>query len=212
MGVIVGLTIAAQVALANPSGADTASASQRVQKYCGPVCELQAQDSAFSLLIEAYRQFQSRQIELDYESRLKAAAHLNEEPDSLVIGTTLTSARTMRAWVEALAEKERDLRLEQLQTRVANFTTVYHCARKADEASAGQPVTSKVDVKAAAQQLKTLRLLSLGSPSRANFQIVTSTPAADIFMDAEPADVWPEQLVGPCEDTPASATSPEQTH
>src|SRR6266446_2975753 len=106
---------------ADPSGPDNGPVSQRIQKYCDPVCELQAQDSAFSLLIEAYRQFQSRQIELDYESRLKAAAGLGAQADSLVIGTTLNSTRTLRAWVEMLAEKERELRLEQLQTRVVSF-------------------------------------------------------------------------------------------
>jgi len=202
------LPVSTQAVSADSPAADNVSVSQRVQKYCDPVCELQAQDSAFSLVIEAYRQFQSRQIELDYESRLKAAAHLDQEPGSLVIGTTLTSMHTMRAWVEALAGKERDLRLEQLQTRVANFTTTYHCARKADETVLAQTVASKVDAKAAAQQLRSLRLLSLGSPTRANFQTVTSRPAADIFLDAAPADTWPEQLAGPCEETPP----PKQAH
>lgn len=212
MGAIVWLLVAARIASANPSGADNGPVSQRIQQYCDPVCELQAQDSAFSLLIEAYRQFQSRQIELDYESRLKAAAHLGQEPDSLVIGTTLTSVRTMRAWIKALAEKERDLRLEQLQTRIANFTTVYHCARKDDETTAGLPVASKVDIRAAVPQLRTLRLLTLGSPTIANFQTVISTPAADVFLDSTPADTWPEQLVGPCEDTPTSAGPPGPAH
>ncbi len=206
------LSVATQAASTNPAGADNVPVSQRIQKYCDPVCELQAQDGAFSLLIEAYRQFQSRQIELNYESRLKAAAHLGQDPDSLVIGTTLTSVQTMRAWIEALAEKERDLRLEQLQTRVANFTTVYHCARKADEIAVEQPVASKVNTRAAARQLMTWRLLTLGSPARANFQAVASRPAADIFLDSAPADIWPEQLVGPCEETPTSATMPDQVH
>jgi len=210
MGLLAVLSMTVEAASTTPSRTDSSPVTKRIEKYCDPVCELQAQDSAFSLVIEAYRQFQSRQIELDYEARLKAAADLGQGPDSLVIATTLTSTRTMRAWIEALAEKERDLRLEQLQTRVANFTTVYHCARKADEIAVEHPVASKVDAGVAAQQLKTLRLLTLGSPARANFQTVTSKSAADIFLDSAPADTWPEQLVGPCEETPTSATAPEQ--
>ena len=189
-----------QAASTNPRNTDSSPVSKRITKYCDPVCEVQAQDSAFSLLIETYRQFQGRQIQLDYESRLRAAAGLGKEADSLIIGATLNSTRTLRAWIEVLAEKERDLRLEQLQTRVVNFTTAYQCARKGDELAADQPVPSKVDMPAAAQQLKTLRLLALGSPTKADFQRVTSTPAADIFLDTAPAKPWQQAVVGPCDD------------
>ena len=179
---------------------DGSPVSKRITKYCDPVCEVQAQDSAFSLLIETYRQFQSRQIQLDYEARLRAAAGLGKDADSLIIGTTLNSTRTLRMWIEVLAEKERDLRLEQLQTRVVNFSTAYHCARKGDELAVEQPVPSKVDMPAAAQQLKTLRLLALGSPANADFQRVMSTPAADIFLDTAPAEPWQQEVVGPCDE------------
>ena len=108
---VAGIVDAASTA---PRSADSSAVSKRITNYCDPVCEIQAQDSAFALLIEAYRQFQSRQIQVDYESRLRAAAGLGAQADSLVIGTTLNSTRTLRAWVEALAEKERELRLEQL--------------------------------------------------------------------------------------------------
>jgi hypothetical protein len=187
-------------------GLDSSPVTSRITKYCDPVCEVQTQDSAFSLVIEAYRQFQSRQIQIDYESRLRAAAGLGKDADTLVIDTKLNSARTVRAWIEVLADKERQLRLQQLQTRVANFTTAYHCARKGDEEDIQETVANKVDVYAATQQLKTLRVLTLGSPINANFQEVASTPAADIFLDSAPVPVRPEDLVGPCDDAPISIT------
>jgi hypothetical protein len=196
----------------NPRAVDSPSVSTRITQYCDPVCELRAQDSAFSLLIEAYRQFQARQIELDYEARLRAATGLGKEADSLVIDTTLNSTRTLRAWIEVLAEKERELRLEQLQTRVVNFTTAYHCSRKGDEQAIEQPVAIQVDPEAAARQLRTLRVLALGSPVRADFQTVKSTSAADVFLDSPPAEAWPQEIIGPCDDAPNSAPVAQPAH
>jgi methylaspartate ammonia-lyase len=201
-----------QAASTTTAGLDISPVTSRITKYCDPVCEVQTQDSAFSLVIEAYRQFQSRQIQIDYESRLRAAAGLGKEADTLVIDTKLNSAQTMRAWIEVLAEKERQLRLQQLQTRVANFTTAYHCARKGDEEAIQETVANKVDVYGAAQQLKTLRVLTVGSPVNANFQEVASTPAADMFLDSAPVPVRPEDLVGPCDDAsiPITPSEPAQ--
>jgi len=196
---IVGLAVTVEAASATPRSVDGSAVSQRITKYCDPVCELNAQDSAFSLLIEAYRQFQSRQIQIDYESRLRAAAGLGAQADSLVIGTTLNSTRTLRAWVEVLAEKERELRLEQLQARVVNFSSVYKCARKEDEAAIDQPVASKVNPETASEQLKTLRVLALGSPAKTDFQTVTSVPASTMFLDIPPVEVPASQLAEPCE-------------
>ena len=203
IGFAVGLAARTQAASTSPRTVEPTAVAKRITNHCDPVCELRAQDSAFALLIEAYREFQSRQIELDYEARLRAAAGLGKDADSLVIDTTLNSTRTLRAWIEVLAEKERELRLQQLQTRVANFTTAYHCARKDDELAVEQPVAIKPGPEAAARQLRTLRPLALGSPIRANFRTLTSTPAADIFLDSAAAAVWQQQIIGPCDDVPA---------
>jgi hypothetical protein len=211
-GAVISLTAATKASSTNVRDADNTSVSHRITRYCDPVCELQAQDSAFSLLIEAYRQFQSRQIQIDYESRLRAGAALGKDADSLVIGTTLNSTRTLRMWIEALAEKERDLRLQQLQTRVVNLSAAYHCARKGDELAIEQTVASKVNTRAAAKQLTTLRMLALGSPAKADFQTVASTPAADIFLDTIAPEPWQEELAGPCEDSPRLSSLPGQTH
>jgi hypothetical protein len=207
-GLVISVAATARAGSTTRGDLDSSPVTSRITKYCDPVCEVQTQDSAFSLVIEAYRQFQSRQIQIDYESRLRAAAGLGKDADTLVIDTKLNSAQTMRSWIEALADKERQLRLQQLQTRVANFTTVYHCARKGDEEAIQETVVSKVDVDAAAEQLKTLRMLTLGSPVNASIQEVTSTPAADVFLDSAPVPVRPEDLVGPCDDAPVSITAP----
>lgn len=199
IALLVGLVVTVEAASTTPRSVDSSPVSQRITKYCDPVCELKAQDSAFSLLIEAYRQFQGRQIQIDYEARLRASAGLGKEADSLVISTTLNSTRTLRAWVEVLAEKERDLRLEQLQTRVVNFSTVYNCARRSDAATLGQTVANKADPETAAERLKTLRVLALGAPSKADFQSVTSVPASTVFLDSPSANVLPDQIVQPCE-------------
>jgi hypothetical protein len=199
IALLVGLAISVKAASTDPRSVDSSTVSKRITKYCDPVCELKAQDSAFSLLIEAYRQFQSRQIQIDYETRLRSAANLGKEADSLVISTTLNSTRTLRAWVEVLAEKERDLRLEQLQGRVVNFSTVYNCARRSDNAALDQPVANQTDPETASEQLKTLRVLALGSPTKADLRAVTSVPAATLFLDSPPVDVPADQLIQPCE-------------
>ena len=201
IGFVVAGAVVAEAAATNVRSVDASPVSNRITRYCDPVCELQAQDSAFSLLIEAYRQFQSRQIQIDYERRLRSAAELGNQPDSLVIGTTLHSTRTLRQRVEVLAEKERDLRLEQLQTRVVNFATAYQCARRGDESALEKPVANKADAGAASRELKTLRVLALGSPASADFPTVVSRPAASIFLDSAPAEPWQDEVVGPCEDT-----------
>ncbi|HVM61941.1 MAG TPA: hypothetical protein VMV72_13850 [Verrucomicrobiae bacterium] len=210
--VVIGLT---GVALGTSDDAvvtEPGSASKRVVQYCGPACELQAQDSAFALLIEVYRQFQTRQIQVDYERRLQAASKLGREGDSLVIGTTLNGTATLGTCVRTLAEKERDLRLEQLQTRVLNFATAYRCVRKDDEMAVGQPVTSKIDPSAASRELKTLRVLALDPASTGDYHAVVSKPAASLFLDSAPAQPWPDQVVNAFDDAPAAAAFTKPVH
>lgn len=171
----------------------------RILKDCDPVCELQVQDAAFSMLMEAYRQFQSFQIEQDFQARLRAASGMSDaDQGSLIIDTQSKSLQTMRAWVEELARKERELRLQQLSSRVTNFRTAYNCVRRLDESDIGHPVSSHVDMRAAASELKTFRIVALG-PTTAKLQTVQSSPAATIFLDAEPVDIPAEHLIAPCE-------------
>jgi hypothetical protein len=175
------------------------SVDSRILKYCDPVCEIEAQDRAYSILIEAYRQFRSYQIQNDYMARLRAAAGLSDEVGSLVIDATLDGVRTLRAWVIELARKERDLRMEQLQVQVANFHTAYGCARKLDEEDIETRVPSKVDTGTAAQALKRYNVVALGPPMTAKFRTVKAVPASRFFVDAPQIEVPPERLIQPCD-------------
>ena len=104
------------VAVAYGSGDGSSGVGSRLRKYCDPVCELQSQDAAFSLLLETFRQFQSYQIETDYQNRLRAADGMNEKDGSLVIQTSSQGLQTLRSFVGVLAREERDLRMQKLQT------------------------------------------------------------------------------------------------
>jgi DNA polymerase II large subunit len=171
----------------------------RVLKDCDPVCELKSQDKAFALLIEAYRQLQSHQIQSDYEQRMRSAAALGEQGGSLIIQTKLEGVQQLRFFVEALARKERELRMEQLQTQVTNFHTAYGCMRRVDEEDAGEPVAKQVDTKVAATKLNSFSIVALGSPATANYKVVKSVPSSTIFLDAPPVQVPLERLVEPCD-------------
>src|ERR1700722_16230152 len=73
--------------------------------------ELHIHDSAFSLLLEAYRQFQNNLIQIDYSNRLSAAASLTDI--------------AAREDVNALAGQERDLRLKRLAAQLVVFSATY---------------------------------------------------------------------------------------
>lgn len=126
-----------------------------------PIAELRHQDSAFSILIEAYRQLQSYLIQSDYDTRLKAAGEL-------------TDLKTRRR-VTVLATQERDLRMKKLYGQLDNLTTAYDYARQRDERAAGVETPSAVDTTAAAERLK-------------DFVVITpdagAMPARTVFLDA----------------------------
>jgi hypothetical protein len=175
------------------------SVRTRILKYCDPVCELQSQDKAFAMLIEAYRQFQSHQIQTDFEQRLRAAAAIGEERGSMIIQADLNGVRTFRTFVEELAKKECELRMQQLQTQVTNFNTAYGCMRRVDEEDVGEAVTKQVDTKTAAAKLTTFSIVALGSPATANYRLVKAAPANSIFLDAPPVPAPMGRVIEPCD-------------
>lgn len=175
------------------------SVHNRILKYCDPVCELQSQDKAFAMLIEAYRQFQSHQIQTDFEQRLRAVAGIGEERGSMIIQADLNGVRTFRMFVEELAKKERELRMQQLQTQVTNFSTAYGCVRRVDEEDVGEAVTKQVDTKMAAGKLTTFSIVALGSPATANYRLVKAAPVNSIFLDAPPVPAPMGRVIEPCD-------------
>ena len=172
--------------------------ASRLRKYCDPVCELQSQDGAFSLLLETYRQFQSYQIETDYQNRLRAADGMNDKDGSLVIQTSSQGLQTMRSFVGVLAREARDLRMQKLQTEVVNFRSAYGCVRKMDEEETGGPVSSRVDLQAAGRKLRNFVILSSGPLARADLRSAKPISASTVLIDAVPVSPNQSEVVEPC--------------
>ena len=157
LGLALGLTLT--LLLGAPSnGADFTDedfgGEPQSEKRADPVSELRNRDSAFSLLIEAFRQLQARLIQSDYEARLRAAASLD-------------NLKTRRK-VVVLAKQERDLRLKKLYGQLATLNTAYDYSRDIDEREARVVVPKNVDTVAAAAKLKDFVVLtpaSVGLPS-----------------------------------------------
>lgn len=170
-----------------------------LRRMCDPVCELRAQDGAFSLLVEAYREFQSFQIETDYQTRVRLATSMSEERGSLVIASSSRGAQTLRQFVIRLAKQERDLRFEKLQTEVVNFHSAYSCARKVDEDYVGQKIPSTVNERAAAATLKDYCLVTPGSLAQSKIQSAPCEPASNVLLDIPPVTPKRSEVVESCD-------------
>lgn len=177
---------------------DKTPASKRVLKYCDPVCELQAQDMAFSLLVEAYRQNKAYRIQSVYEARMNAASAMSEAHGSLLIHSDAEGLKTLRAWVMELAEQERQLAMEELHREVERLKIAYGCARRADEHQLGTTVPSRVDITAAAARLASFSVIAGGRFSAAGLKLMKPTSAQSVLLDAADPNVPPEGIE-PCQ-------------
>lgn len=142
------------------------------QKQSDPATEIRTQDSAFSLLIESYRQLQNNLIQSDYEARVRAAAQL---PD-----------RAGRDHVIALAKTERDLRVRKLCVQLGNMGLAYDYSRRLDEHREGITVPHAVNTDAAAKQLKNFVILVPPDNDATNYPS-EPIPAKVILRDKPPA-------------------------
>jgi hypothetical protein len=134
------------------------------EKRADPVSELRNRDSAFSLLMEAFRQLQSQLIQTDYESRLRAAAQLD-------------NLKTRRQ-VIVLAKQERDLRLKKLYGQLETLNTTYDYSREIDQREAHVIVPKNVDTVAAANKLKNFVVITpaaAGLPSSAREKTIPAS-------------------------------------
>jgi hypothetical protein len=179
--------------------ASETSATPRIKNYCDPVCELKTQDSAFTLLVEAYRMFQSRQIEEDYQMRLQKAAGLAPSTETVVLDADMKSVKILREWVKQLATKERDLRMEKLQVQVYNYGVAYNCVRKADEQRIGVKVPNPESPKIAQEELKRFKLIAVGGVASGRIMQVEAIPASVLFLDEPALPLPPNLLLDPCE-------------
>jgi hypothetical protein len=112
--------------------------------------ELQNRDSAFSLLITAFGEVQSSMIENDYEARLQAAQLIADYPE--------------RRRVQELASQERDLRLKNLNRKLAELSVAYVHARQSgpDEEASGPVPPTKLDMGTAHEKLKQFVIIGAG--------------------------------------------------
>lgn len=178
-GLALGLTLSMLVCTSSFSVESTGgSANQPTAqtKPADPIAELRNQDSAFSLLIEAFRQIQGRIIQNDYEARIKAA-------------NALSDLKTRR-YVFQLAKQERDLRVAKLYHQIGNLNLTYDHTRRDDErARAVADVPVHIDTRHAAKTLMDFVFIAPTAPDK-NGEIKTTTiPAKNYLLDKMPEPV-----------------------
>jgi hypothetical protein len=141
-------------------------------KPANPASELRNQDSAFSLLIEAFRQVQGRIIQNDYEARIKAANALDD-------------LKTRRR-VVVLAKEERDLRVQKLYHEIGNLNLTYDRTRRNDERAAGVEVPVHVDTAHAAKTLMDYVFIAPAANEESGEFKTKTIPAGNYLLDKMP--------------------------
>ncbi len=178
-GLALGLTLGMLIGTSTFSVESTDQAGTRqapVTKAVDLISELRNQDSAFSLLIEAFRQIQGRIIQTDYEARIKAA-------------NALSDLKTRR-YVCQLAKEERGLRVAKLYHQIGNLNLAYDDTRRDDErAIAVADVPVHIDTGHAAKTLMDFVFIAPTAPDK-NGEIKTvSVPAKNYLLDKMPDPV-----------------------
>ena len=144
-------------------------------KSANAVSELRNQDSAFSLLIEAFRQVQGRFIQNDYEARIKAANALDD-------------LKTRRR-VVVLAKQERDLRVQKLYHEIGNLNLTYDHTRRDDERAAGVEVPVHLDTGHAAKTLMDYVFIAPAANDESGEIKTKTVPASNYLLDKMPDPV-----------------------
>jgi hypothetical protein len=198
---IVTMIVSASLVLSALAGNEEYQGSLRATTSCDSVCQMRAQDMAFSLLVETYRQFKSCQIEQQFQRRMTGAENLTsrDSKGSMVLKDDTETMRKLQEFVRGLAHTERTLELEHLQTEVVNFENAYNCIRREDEKQLGIKVANVVNLREAAKQLKDYSIVSQGAPATTDFQPGDPLPADMVLFDIEPASPAPSQVIEGCD-------------
>ena len=133
------------------------------------VSEPHNHDSAFSILLETYRQFQNNLIQVDYKNRLLAADSLSDS------GT--------RKKVVVFAKQERDLRLRKLAAQLAIFSVTYDHTRQSDEQEVGTTVKSEISTREAAKQLRDFVVIAPAVDGSDKTNTVQVLPASAVLLN-----------------------------
>ena len=180
-------------------GGEQPGVKSRVLNYCDPVCEIESQDAAYSLLMECYQQHKAYRIQSVYESRVSAASAMSAEHGSLLIQADSEGMRTLRAWVLELADQERELSLKELQGEVDRFRTAYGCARRGDEDRIGQYVSNKLDRETASAQLQSYSIIAVGELSPGGVRTIKPISAKNVLLKTDPAIAANGPHIEPCD-------------
>lgn len=181
-GLALGLTL---TMLVSPFGftAETGSESAAPQpaansKSADPISELRNQDEIFSLLIEAFRQVQGRVVQNDYETRIKAANKLTDS--------------AARRNVVALANQERELRLQKMYHQIGNLNLTYDHTRADDLRVASVSASDApvhIDTKRAAKTLMDFVFIAPAGKDASGEYKTKTVPARDYLLDKVPPPV-----------------------
>lgn len=138
------------------------------------VSEVRNHNSAFSLLLEAYRQFQNKLIQADYSNRLSAATCLADV--------------TIRKEAVAMIRRERDLRIRRLAAQLVFFSATYDHSRQFDKQEDDNPSVAGMDRKAAARELQNFVIITpaLGGSQGANSFQTLPSPAVLLNQRPDP--------------------------
>jgi hypothetical protein len=170
---------------------------------CDSVCQIKAQDMAFALLLETFREFKGCRIEQQYQTRLEGAETLptvdRKSGTSLVLKSDTEAMKKLQEFVRMLARTERNLEMEGLQTQIVNFENAYKCMRRVDETQLGITVSNTANLRVAAKQLKEFVIVSQGVLSSTDFQPTAPIPADAVLLDVEPAIPSPSGLIESCD-------------
>jgi hypothetical protein len=178
-GLALGLTLTMLVCplsfSAETQGDAAAARPVAAHKSVDPVSELRNQDSAFALLMEAFRQIQGRIIQNDYEARVQAANALGD-------------LKTRRRVVE-LANQERDLRVRKLYHQIGNLNLTYDNTRHDDERVANVEVPMHIDTAHAAKTLMDYVFIAPATDEKSGEIKTKTVPAGDYLLDKLPPPV-----------------------
>jgi hypothetical protein len=166
---------------------------------CDPVCELRSQDSAFSLLLEVFRQHQAYRIETDYQYRLQRIAEKQDHDSEFFIESNSEGLKMLRRFVYGLARQERGLRMVKLETQVSNLQAAYSCVRKIDEDYLGEKVAKNLDRRAAQEKIKDLVIIHPDTLAKGDVTHARTVPADLVLLNPPVGPANDNELVEPCD-------------
>ena len=131
--------------------------------------EVRIHDSAFSLLLETYRQFQNNLIQIDYSNRLSAVASLTDI--------------AVRKEVGALAAQERDQRLKRLAAQLIVFSATYARTWPGPAREVTAASNAGANIKAVTEQLRSFVVIAPAGDGRQDAGTFQTFPSSAVLLN-----------------------------